>query len=161
MKQKDIIQQVVEQVIQQMQKKPQSAMQKPKAHKIDDIPAIIKKMSVNEIKNYFGTEIGNNPANPYKTMQKKFFETYNIQSDTKYKPRLTLQHKHLIIEKLMQSLTKKQQQKVKDNCIKYLQQRIQNPPALLYGKPATKKQQSYIIQSYKEELSRWMQKSTE
>jgi len=155
------ISKIVELVIQQIgASEQQPAIQKPPAHKMEDIPAIIKKMSIDEIKHYFGTEIGISKTNPYKALQKKFFETYNIQSDTKYKPRLTLEHKHLIIQKLMQSVSKKQQQEIKNNCIKYLQERIKNPPATLYGKPATKKQQEYIINSYKEELSRWIKKPT-
>ena len=152
------ISKIVELVLQQIgASEQQPAIQKPPAHKMEDIPAIIKKMSIDEIKHYFGTEIGISKTNPYKALQKKFFETYNIQSDTKYKPRLTLEHKHLIIQKLMQSVSKKQQQEIKNNCIKYLQERINNPPSMLYGKPATEKQKQHLIENYKKELERWEQ----
>ena len=153
---KMIIEAVATKLQQQEQGKPNSIKKIPPTP-IDKIPDIIKKMSANEIKNFFGLDIGNNKENPYKCLQKKFIENYNITTDNKFKPRLTMEHKHLIIRQLIRGKPKKEQQKVKDMCINYLKQRISNPPSMLYGKPATPKQQEHIIDNYKKELERWQQ----
>ena len=152
---KKIIEAVVKQVVSDGSKEQESAMKKIPPTPIEKIPDIIKKLSKNEIINYFGLDIGNNKENPYKCLQKKFIEAYNITSDSKYKPRLTLEHKHLIIRKIMQGKSKKEQERIKNMCISYLKQRINNPPSMLYGKPATEKQKQHLIENYKKEVERW------
>ena len=79
---KKIIEAVVKQVVSDGSKEQESAMKKIPPTPIEKIPDIIKKLSKNEIINYFGLDIGNNKENPYKCLQKKFIEASTLKAES-------------------------------------------------------------------------------
>ena len=120
-------------------------------HKVSEIPQLINKMSVTGLKKTFGTNIFE-----YKFVGIKDFMTrFNIQSESKYPPRLNYENKHLILEKVLSSYPKKQQPQLKMKAIKTLKSHIKNPPKQLYGNPPTQTQIDKINENYQKEINRW------
>ena len=117
----------------------------------NDIETILKEMSVTEMKKTFGTNV----LSLQFTGIKRFMDKYNIQSGTKYPPRLTYAHKHIIFEKIIHSLPKKQQKSAVNQLKKALQEKINNPPKMLYGKVPKQAQLDKISTVYKTELTHW------
>jgi len=122
---------------------------------IADIPKLIKSMTKDQLKTYFGTDIGQNTKNPYAVTSKKFFDDYNITTGTKWKPYLTYEHKHLIIECLLKGTSKTHRAKIRSTCIKHLQSKINNPPSKLFGKTPSEKQLNKIADNIRTEINRW------
>ncbi len=130
---------------------------KIKPHSPEDKIKLIKKMNAETIKSTFGLDLGFNKENPYRVIGvTKFHENFNITSDSKwYKPRLTYEEKHLAITQLLKGKSTKTQTQVKNRCIKYLQEKIKNPPKQLYGKKPSEKQLNNITTALQREINRW------
>ena len=118
---------------------------------VEKIPEIIKSMSPTELKKQFGLGIFD-----YKFVGIKDFMTkHNIVSNSKYPPTLNYANKHLIIEKVINSLPAKQRKSKTQHCIKVLNEKINNPPKTSYGKPISEKQLEHITTNIKNEIKRW------
>ena len=152
---KQMLDDMFKQAFDEMMKKEIKEKIKPqptgKAHSIKEIPQLLGKMTVAQLKKQFGTNIFE-----YKFIGIKDFMTrFNIQSETKYPPRLNYENKHIILDKIAQSYPKKKQEQVKSQAIKSLKSHIKNPPKMLYGKPATQTQIDKINENYQKEINRW------
>jgi len=134
---------------------PESNPKKIPETNISEIPKLIKAMTKDELKTYFGTDIGQNTKNPYAITSKKFFDDYNITTGTKWKPYLTYEHKHLIIECILKGTSKTHRAKIRNACIKTLNDKISNPPAKLFGKTPSQKQLDKIAANINAEINRW------
>jgi len=137
------------------------------AREYSEIPSILSSMNKDTLISMFGF-VGENKEKPYNCVGvTKFFREYNItpkqytyKGKTKtLNPSLSLAHKHIIIEGIIKELSKTKAQKIKDNCINYLTSMVKNPPQeSRYGKPLTEKNKQHLIQSYQQELDRWIKK---
>jgi len=127
-----------------------------KQHTPDDIPKIISKMDRDTLISYFGANMGEGDK-PYSMIGiTKLHRDYNIVSDNKYyKPTFNYAVKHQILEQLCKGKPKSYTNKVKKNCISYLQEKIANPPKELYGKPPKQKQLDNIKKALESEIKRW------
>ena len=114
----------------------ENSIKKPKQHTNKDIPTLINKMSKDELKTVFGTDIGKNKENPYKCGIKEFVKKFNIVSENAYPVYLKYENKHLIIKKLYGDKTKK-------ICTDFLKEKL----------PTAKN--SFVEKALQNELSRW------
>jgi len=127
------------------------AQPQTKPHSIKDIKPILEKMTIAQLKKQFGTNVFE-----YKFIGIKDFMTrFNIQSETKYDPRLNYENKHLILEKIANSYTKPKKEQAIKLSLKTLKERMKNPPKQLYGKPPTQTQIDKINENYQKEINRW------
>lgn len=118
---------------------------------VNDIDSILKSMSVPALKKQFGLN-----TLEFKFVGiKDFMDKNNIQSGSKYPPRLTLAHKHIINMIIVKASPKKQQVAYIKDIKKILNHKIKNPPKLLYGKAPSPKQIEHINSALKAELDRW------
>lgn len=105
-------------------------------HKKSEIPSLISKMSKQETIDIFGDMTANPKETPYLCSLENFFETYNIQLETRVrngkeitdKPFLSRQLRHSIIMKQLNGESKKLFDTVKKNCIGFLQEKISKIP---------------------------------
>jgi len=105
-------------------------------HKKSEIPSLISKMTKQESVEIFGDMTVNPKETPYLCSLENFFETYNIQLETRVrngkeitdKPFLSRQLRHSIIMKQLDGETKKTFDTVKKNCIEFLQEKISKIP---------------------------------
>ena len=127
-------------------------------HSKSDIPTILKKMSLKEIKNTFGDMTQNPKESPYLCNGiTQFFKDYNIQlTDKRDRISLTYEHKHLILNRLLKDAPQKKKDAVKKNCIAHLKQKIKAIPEIdRWGNEMTDKKREHIEYNLNKEIQRW------
>jgi AAA15 family ATPase/GTPase len=133
------------------QTKKETAQPQGKPQAITDVPKILSKMTPTQLKKQFGTNIFE-----YKfTGIKDFMTKNNIQSTSKYPPRLNFENKHLILDIIAKSYKKPQQLSAIRQAIKTLHHKQKNPPKQLYGKDASSQQIEHINANLQTEIDRW------
>ena len=130
---------------------------KVEEHTVNDIPDLLSKMSKTECIKRFGLLKGNPTDNPYKFVGiSKFFDDYNIKLTGYQRKSFTYGNKHIIFEKQLKDENKKTVNKVKNNCVNYIQDKISNiPDKNRWGKVMTSTQKDKIENSLKSEIKRW------
>jgi len=150
MNKKDI-EKIVELILQNKEANVKDLVNTQPEKTMDKIPEIIKSMNPTELKKQFGTNIFQ-----YKFVGiKDFMQRNNIVSGSKYPPNLNYENKHLIIERVIKSLPKKQQETKVKECIRTLKEKINNPPKTLYGNKPTEKQIQHINANLQQEINRF------
>lgn len=128
-------------------------------HSRSEIPQLLNAMTKDSTLAYFGI-MKNNPSDkPYAMVGiSKFYRDNNIQVNSEKFERImfTYEHKHLILTKQLQGETKTTINKVRQNCISYLQGKLKEiPTATRNGRPLTDKQKQGMTNSITAELLRW------
>ena len=155
---------IVDLIISVLSTKKADVQEKPKKkntvkeHNKSDVPEILKQMTKTESIKRFGFMTNNPKEMPYRTTGiKQFFEDYNIQLKNKYeKQALTYENKHTILEKQLNGEKPQKINKVKQNCIRFLQHKLKNIPEITrYGKEMTDRQRDNIKRAIQGEIDRW------
>ena len=116
-------------------------------------------MSKQETIDTFGNFLTNPKETPYLCSLEKFFETYNIQLETRTrngkeytdKPFLSRALRHQLILKQLSGESKTTFNAVKNNCMNFLQEKISKIPATTTD-PKLMKQKQYLV----DEMQRWI-----
>jgi hypothetical protein len=97
--------------------------------------------------------------NPYEMDISKFYTAYNIQLDPENKydrKNLTLENKHLVIQKQLQGTSKKVLTAQKQRYLMHITEKIKNPPTHnLFHRELTDKNIENIVANWTKEQKRW------
>jgi len=126
-------------------------------HKKSDIPTLIKAMDKDTLISTFGIMKNNTKDQPYHTIGiSQFFSENNIKLTGFQRIGLSYNDKHLILVGQLKGETTKTQQKVRQTCLNYLQEKLKNiPETTRYGKPMTDKQRENMTKALQDEINRW------
>jgi len=136
--------------------KPKTEVPTSPPHKKSEIPQLINTMSKEKCVELFGDIT---TRAPYEMDISKFYTAYNIQLDTENKydrKNLTLENKHLVIQKQLQGTSKKVQTAQKQRYLTHITEKIKNPPTHnLFHRELTDKNIENIVANWTKEQKRW------
>ena len=125
-------------------------------HKKSDIPQLINTMSKEKCVELFGDIT---TRAPYEMDISKFYKEYNIQLDPENKydrKNLTLENKHLVIQKQLSGASKKVMTAQKQRYLTHITEKIKNPPTHnLFHRELTDRNVENIVANWTKEQKRW------
>ena len=160
------MEQLLQQLLQQLQQQPTTTTDKKERttgklpeHKKTDIPKLLQDMNKETSLAYFGIMKNNPETEPYRCIGiTRFYNDNNIILTNKYdRIGFTYEHKHIIMLKQLSGETKTTFNKVKQNCLTYLQNKLKGIPTATNrkGQPLTDKQKTGMTTSLMSEINRW------
>ena len=135
---------------------PKTEVPESPPHKKSEIPQLINSMEKQKCIDLFGDIT---KRNPYEMDISKFYKEYNIQLDPENKydrKNLTLENKHLVIQKQLMGTSKKVLTAQKQRYLTHIADKIKNPPTHnLFHRELSDKNIENIIANWTKEQKRW------